>query len=99
MKLFITAAAIALTASSVAYADQGYANDTVSTRNVVAATYQDNRDRGQFPTDTLSVTVGQKSVVDAVGYQTERDLGLYQDEAVNVYTFSGQPADTYPSLR
>ncbi|WP_323784437.1 hypothetical protein [Thalassovita sp.] len=99
MKLIITTAAIALTVASAAFAGQDYATDTVSTRSVPASTYQDNRDRGQFPADTLSVTIGQKSTVDAIAYQTERDLGLYQDEIVNVYTFSGQPADTYPSLR
>lgn len=91
MKLVIATAAFALTtvsAVSSAYAGQGYAADTVMSRSVPAASYQEPREKAVYPAETVTVTVGHKSVLNAADYLSERDLAQIVGDSVNVYTFA-----------
>lgn len=93
MKLVIAAIAFALTAVSAASAGQDYAADTIMTRSVPAASYQEAREYVIHPAETLTVTIGQKRAVDAADYLTERDRVLNLGDSVNVYSFASDLAE------
>ncbi|MYM55663.1 hypothetical protein [Thalassovita mangrovi] len=88
MKLVIATAAFALTAVSAASAAQNYAADTVMTRSVPAASYQEARENAVYPSEIVTVTVGHKSVLNAVDSLSARDQAQIVGDSVNVYTFA-----------
>ena len=89
MKYVLISTVAALGFASAATADSTFANDTLMTRNVPAASVLGPRNAGLLQDGYLRVTVGQKVVQEADDQLHPSELGQAQDGTVVSYDLGG----------
>lgn len=94
MKYALVTAVAALSFASAAVAEQGYAKETIMTRNAPAESILHPRDEAIANSGFVSVTFGQKLMAEAGDVLNPREAAIAENGAVNSYVFGGSFADT-----